>query len=87
MNQFIDGLLLNDFYFISVMEYFNTDLIKLAELLHWGPFEIPRINDNAEFKAQLPIVTDEEKTLIENLNSKDIELYSKVLELRNNRLN
>lgn len=86
MNQFIEGLKLDDFYFIGVMEYFDTELIKLAELLNWGSFEIPRINDNSSFKAQLPIVTDEEKILIENLNAKDIDLYSKVLELRNDRL-
>jgi len=86
MSQFTDGLKLNDFYFIGLMESFNSELLKLSEMLNWGSFEIPRINDNAEFKNQLPSVTEEEKTLIENLNAKDIELYSKVLELRKNRL-
>jgi hypothetical protein len=85
MVKFMDGLNVQDFYFIGLMENFDKDMEVLSEMLHWNKITIPRINDNSEFKTQLPQVTREEKKIIENLNKEDIQLYKRVLEIHKNR--
>jgi hypothetical protein len=86
MHRFLDGLNLNNIFFIGITESFETDLNFLAKKLNWGPIEIPRINDNSEFKSGLPAVTQQEKKIIFDLNQIDIELYRKALEMRNKRI-
>ncbi len=87
MHRFLDGLDINSIFFIGLTEYFDIDLNFLAKKLNWGPIEIPRINDNSEFKSGLPTVTQEERKIISDLNKIDIELYRKALEIRNKRIN
>ncbi len=86
MTRFIEGLKIEDFFFVGVFENLNADLNNLASLLNWGTIQIPKINENTEFKEKLPPLSEEEIKLIENLNARDMELYSKVLALRNIRL-
>jgi len=85
MVKFMDGLNLGDFYFIGLMENFSGDIEVLAGMLNWKKTAVPRINDNSEFKLQLPEVTNEERKIIEDLNKEDIELYKRVLEIHKNR--
>jgi hypothetical protein len=87
MSNFIEGLDIKDFFFTGIMEYYNDDVNKLAGMLNWKAFDIPRINDNDAFKSMLPVVTNHEKKLIAELNKEDIILYSKALEIRNKRIN
>jgi len=85
MSKFIEGIGVRNLFFAGITEYFDSELHQLGEMLNWKPFEIPRINDNAEFKSQLPAATDEEKKIIADLNRGDIELYSRAMEIRNKR--
>lgn len=83
MSKFIQGIEPKDFYFIGITEHFERDIVELGELLNWSPLQIPRINDNREFKDGLPVVTEAEIKLIEELNKEDISLYESVVKLRN----
>jgi hypothetical protein len=86
MNKFIEGLEVDKFFFIGITEYFNSDLKVLSKMLNWKSFDIPRINDNSEFKLLMPKATDEERKIIADLNKIDIDIYTKALEIRNKRL-
>jgi sulfotransferase famil protein len=87
MSKFLDGRDYKDYFFIGITEHFNEDAKILGEMLNWKYFQIPRINDNKKFKSQLPIVTSNERKLIEDLNKTDMELYGKALSYRKNRIN
>ncbi len=79
MSKFIEGIELENFYFIGIMEFFENDIRTLSEKLKWKPVDIPKVNVNYDFKSNLPSITDKERKTITDLNKSDIELYNKVL--------
>lgn len=85
MSRFTKGSGLKDFYFIGITEYFDEDVRILAECLNWKHFDIPRVNDNSEFKSNLPVATDADKKLIAELNREDIALYEQAIDIRRKR--
>jgi len=82
MTKFLDGLDVSAFCFIGITEQFNTAVLELGRMLDWPDIDIPRVNDNRDFKSSLPQVTDEQRRLIGKLNEQDIELYHQVREIR-----
>lgn len=79
MSKFMSGIDLKDYFFVGITEHFNDDIQILSKQLSWSKIDIPRINDNSEFKSKLPQVSSEEKRKIEELNKEDMELYFKAL--------
>jgi len=82
MSSFLEGLPSSEFDFIGLLEYFEEDLQRLAQLLHWPPFDIPRLNTSR------PNSNPQDKAIIDQIatwNSKDMTLYQNVLEQLNRR--
>jgi hypothetical protein len=87
MSKFISGARLKDFFFIGVIEYFDSDIKTLSDMLGWPEISIPRVNINSEFKSKLPAVSENEKKVIRELNKDDVELYNNVLESTGKKIN
>lgn len=85
MSKFTEGLDINQFFFIGLTENFDSDIHELGRKLSWKFFNVPRLNDNGEFKSALPTVSTETRKIIEDLNGEDIELYRRVVELRHKK--
>lgn len=85
-NYFAKGMKLTDFYFVGIQEFFLEDLTYLKSNLGWNQFKIMTINRNLYENYQdkvMDILTN--KSLVKNivaLNSADMELYQKALNLR-----
>ncbi len=75
MSKFMDGLDINEFFYIGITENFDIDIHELSRKLNWKQFTVPRINDNAEFKSALPSISSETRKILAELNSVDMELY------------
>ena len=85
MSDFLQGVDLEQLYFIGVFEQFNSDLERLAKKLKTSKTYIPpRINESS--KKNRPEIKAEERKKIEQLNAKDVELYQQVIALNQNRL-
>ena len=79
MHKFLNGLPLEDFYFIGLLEDYEADVKRLGRLLGWGKFELPHVN-----KAITPKPELDEATLkkLRRWNRKDIKLYERVRRLK-----
>jgi hypothetical protein len=86
MQKFTAGLDIEKFFFVGITETFAYDVRILGEMMNWPPVPVSRINDNAIFKSGLPPVTNKERALIEELNREDVELYTRVLKIRNKKI-
>jgi hypothetical protein len=85
MSQFMDGLELEEVFFLGFQEQFVEDLKHLATMLDWpqeAVDETLRLNDNREVKQERGPVPDSVKARIMELNKKDIELYESAKALK-----
>ncbi len=78
MSKFINGLEIDDFFFIGITENFNNDIQILGKMMNWKNLEIPLLNDNSVFKIKLPSITEAERNIIQDLNKEDMELYNRI---------
>lgn len=79
MSKFLNGIPLEELFFIGLLESFSEDLIRLGDLLAWPTFEIPRLNATHSVSE----VSDGVLREINSLNEEDYMLYHKALELVN----
>jgi hypothetical protein len=82
MHTFLDGLKLDELYFIGLVETFESDCKKLFQSLNLNIETIPFANKNMLIRASDLSVSGNEIKELEKLNQKDILLYRKVLKLR-----
>ena len=83
-SKYLRDVDINQLSFVGIVEHFDEDLKALAEQLRWG--QVIGIHDN---KTRNQIKKEIEQDLfnkILNLNLEDFELYSKALEMRNQRV-
>ncbi len=80
--KFLNGIDLEDFSFVGIQEHFSEDLISLSKQLDWPVYEELKHNITGS-KYQ---VSAEDRAEIAELNTKDMDLYEKAIELRKKRM-
>lgn len=87
MTKYLEGIELEDLFFIGFLEYFNEDLLTLSKMLDWK-VAIPNVHENSgsSYRKNLTCatktVTAEMRDEIRELNRSDVLLYEKALDLR-----
>lgn len=81
MSRMLDGIELEDLYFVGIVEHFEEDVAYLAEKLGWGNYSIPHINRS----ANRPVLAPHKREAIKAWNKRDVDLYEKALALRKQR--
>jgi hypothetical protein len=85
MSQFMEGLDLEDVFFLGFQEDFLADLSTLSEKLEWPSEAVDeslRLNDNRRVKQDRGPVSESVKHRIRELNKVDIELYEQALAMK-----
>lgn len=79
MSKFLEGLDLEDFRFVGIVEQMEEDLERLGRRMDWSVKEAYQHNTTGKRKRK---ITPEERAVIEACNVEDITLYRRALELR-----
>ena len=79
MSRFLEGITLEQLFFIGFLEDFEHDLQRLARQMGWPPFSPPHFN-KGELKAP-PALEDAVFSQIASLNQEDMELYEAAREM------
>ncbi|MCB0704754.1 MAG: sulfotransferase family 2 domain-containing protein [Saprospiraceae bacterium] len=82
MSKFLEGIELEELFFIGIQDYFAEDLQFIAQKLQWPPIQELKYNITGRKNDQ---VSPEERQQIADLNQKDVALYEKALSLRSKR--
>ena len=82
MTYFLDGLKLEDIYFIGLLETIDNDLSHMSEMLGWSDYDLHHINRNQLSSKSKPGVTKLQRELIASLNQSDMQLYEEAKLLR-----
>ena len=80
MTRYLEGIALEDLFFVGFQEQFDKDIDKLGKKLGWRltPEHLElRINDNTKTKQAAPPPSAELIEKIRQYNSLDIALYEK----------
>lgn len=79
ISKFMNGLPLEEYFFIGLLEYFDTDYHRLGQLLDWETIPpLPRLNDNRKFRKELPAEDLKMRAEVRALNEADMKLYDMV---------
>ena len=81
MAQFLQGLSLEDMYFVGETEHFERDIKRLQSMLGWPVARSFRENDNSSFKQRFLKTTEEELQTLRQWNKTDYDLYQRALAL------
>ena len=90
MSKHLEGVALEDYYFIGIQEFFAEDLRELQTLMGWHDLQT-NIRDNSSMSEQyyqlIKETLSQPKILeqIISLNAEDMELYEQALRLRGKR--
>jgi hypothetical protein len=85
MARFLEGIELEDLYFLGFQESFTSGLEQLAGKMEWRIDEADRkrrVNDNSKARSRYPQPETAIIERIEELNKQDIDLYNRALELK-----
>jgi hypothetical protein len=82
MSKFLDGISLQDLFFVGFTESFADDLQTLGALLGWIDVTPLHLNANKTYKARFGPMPQETMTEIARLNERDVALYEKALSMR-----
>ncbi|MCB9274871.1 MAG: sulfotransferase family 2 domain-containing protein [Lewinellaceae bacterium] len=78
MSKFLEGLELDDLFFVGIQEDYNNSLDRLAGLLGWQDY--PVFHHNQTGSGYDGLVSLPEREQIRAWNSRDVALYEKALE-------
>ncbi|AEV32724.1 sulfotransferase family 2 domain-containing protein [Owenweeksia hongkongensis] len=80
MSYFLRGSKLKSYYFIGLLESFDRDIQKLAEVLNWPDVPSFHEKNSKHFSSSKPKLIEEKlRKKISRLNHKDSSLYNRVL--------
>jgi len=82
MHSFLDGLKLNDLYFIGFVENFENDVKALFQSLNLNIRNVPFINRNSIVTPSDLALTESEIAQLNKLNHKDHLLYRKAIKMK-----
>jgi hypothetical protein len=80
--KFLEGMPLEDFKFVGILEHYTEDLAELGLKMGWVTVEEKTVNVTAKTR---PVVSDEVRAEIARLNAEDMALYERALHLRSRR--
>lgn len=80
--KFLEGLELDAFEFVGILEHYAEDLTELGQRFGWSLVEETTVNVTAKEK---PVVSEEVRQEIARLNADDLALYNQALHLRARR--
>lgn len=80
ISKFLNGVALEDFFFIGLVENYNEDVQELGKKLNWTAIEV--VEHNRTGKKNKSQVEESVKEIIRFYNQADYELYNQALELR-----
>jgi hypothetical protein len=93
MVKFLDGMNLEDFYFIGLLEQLEEDIKELSSIMGWkAKVRTFHTNDNTDYKlnndckTQYHEIDDKMRQEIAEINREDVELYNEVRKLRGIKL-
>lgn len=84
-SKFLDGIDIENIYFLGLMESFSEDIKNLCKELEIRLFEIPDLNKNKHSEISYLKITETEIQEIKSLNQKDLLLYQNALDIRNRK--
>lgn len=82
MSKFLKGIDPEALFFIGITEHYEEELKQLSELLGWGPY--PILSQN--MTGNKPVVDEQTRQEIMELNEADYEIYNKAIEIRAERI-
>ena len=83
IHKFLDGIRLEELFFIGIQESFQEDLQQIARLLNWQQTDELHHNRTINKPAE---VSEEARAEIARLNELDIDLYQRALAIRKARI-
>ncbi len=83
ISWFIDESKIEAFFFIGIMEQFNSELMQLSKLLNWDQVEFPPMINISPKTHE--IISNDLRKEIAVLNQKDIQLYQHILNTHNKK--
>ncbi|MCB9301749.1 MAG: sulfotransferase family 2 domain-containing protein [Lewinellaceae bacterium] len=78
MSKFLEGLELEELFFVGIQEDYDRSLERLAGLLEWKDFPVFHHNQTGGYADS---VSPQEREQIRAWNSRDVALYEKALEM------
>jgi len=88
-SRYIEGMNLNDFYFVGIQEFYLEDLDELKKMMQWENLKVTKTNLNSHpnyYKELQKIITKPEiMNELAFLNNEDMEMYYNALNLRAQR--
>ncbi len=88
--HFLDGLDLEDFFFVGIQEHFQEELKDLAWMMGWPTFEVGVDNANPQpgYRDRVNQLRSEPGLIqkLESLNEDDMALYERALTIRSRRV-
>lgn len=82
MSTILDGINLNDLYYLGLFETFESDILQLFNKLNLKIDSIPKANVNTVVKSSDINILRIQKLIIKILNYQDFILYKKALRLK-----
>ena len=82
ISKFLEGVELEDLFFVGVVENYNDELQYLAQKLNWSNYQSERDNVSG---SKGRFVSDAVRSEIEALNQKDMEVYHRAVKLSEKR--
>ncbi len=80
MARYLNGVNLEQLFFVGIVEHYTEDLAHLAKLLHWENFQEYKVNISERQK-----VGAKKRKIIKGYNNLDYRLYYQALYLRKKR--
>lgn len=79
-SRYLEGAKLEEFAFVGIVEDFENELVRLSKILNWDVPEIVHANKTRKMMKE-QVEPDLYQYLLE-LNSKDMELYQRIIDSR-----
>ena len=76
MSFMLEGLSLEDLYYVGFLESMEEDFARLARSQGWKNANVPHLNQGRE-RTKLDPASQEERSIIKAHNSQDLDLYQK----------
>lgn len=82
MSKFLEGISLEDIFFIGFQESYEEDLRKLGKLLNWPEVYLTQLNVSNKRANKVLDITPEVRQELLELNAEDVALYQQAKAMR-----
>ncbi|MEL6866384.1 MAG: sulfotransferase family 2 domain-containing protein [Bacteroidota bacterium] len=82
MVSFLEGISLEELFFVGIQEHFKEDVQRLAQLLDWPKVQIPYLNRSESDHSLPEAIPADWLAKIRSWNAADVRLYEAAMALR-----